>query len=139
MVQSVHHMSRRNPGRRTRWGLLAFVCLLAPGVLAACGGAELAPPVVQASVLVNQDKVPTRQLEVPVMLADNTHAGRVFLSMADVITGQCRFYVSDDNGYTWRKSAAPSLAPYTDCGPGKSQPLNWRTTMAQGSDGTLYV
>jgi hypothetical protein len=116
--------------------LLPFAFVL---LATACGSTQFTTPLVGASVFVNQDRELLRQFEVPVMLADKTRAGRVFLSAADVVSGQCRFYVSDDNGYNWRQSAAPSLSPYTDCGPGTSQPLNWRTTMAQAADGTLYV
>lgn len=105
----------------------------------ACGSTQFTTPLVGASVFVNHDAAFLRQLEAPVEVADNQHPRRVFLWATDVVTGTCRFYVSDDNGYGWRTGTAPSLAPYTDCGPGTSQPLNWRTTMAQAPDGTLYV
>ena len=138
MVQSGVSMRRRYaaPGRAFALGV---VLLLACIAVAGCGGTQLQTPIVGTSILVNQDRVLLRQLEVPVLRVDNAHPERVYLSSAEVSTGQCRFYVSNDRGYTWTKGTAPSLAPYTDCGPGKSQPLNWRTTMAQAPDGTLYL
>jgi hypothetical protein len=105
----------------------------------ACGSTQYTTPLVGASVFVNHESGFLRQLEAPVELADNQHPSRVFLWATEVVTGHCRFYVSDDNGYSWRSGTAPSLSPYTDCGPGSSQPLNFRTTMAQAPDGTLYV
>lgn len=131
-------MSRRKDGKVRRWGLLGFVCAVASVVMAACGS-SLQTPVVGASVRVTPIQPILRQNEMPVMLADHSVAGRVYLFNADVLNGQCQFFVSDNNGYTWRSTAAPNLAPYTDCGPGSSQPLNWRSTMVQGPDGAIYV
>ena len=113
----------------------------------AFGGMALAPlvavadtsPVVSASTQVNKDKALTRALEVPVLLADRSDPNLVYQFNVEMLNGQCRFYLSRDHGYTWTEGTAPSLPPYTDCGPGSSQPLNFRTTMAQASDGTLLL
>ena len=121
-----------------RWGLVGLACVLAPAVLAACGS-TLTTPVIGTSVRVTPITPLLRYDEMPVLLADSTVANRVYLFDADVLSGNCQFYVSNDAGYTWKSTTAPSLAPYTDCGPGSSQPLNWRSTMVQGPDGAVYV
>ena len=124
-------------GRRHSW-LLAAAAALVVVVLAGCGSA-LQTPVVGTNVLVSKYKSLLRYNEEPVLLADRSAAGRAYLFEGDVLNGNCQFYTSTNNGYSWTQASAPTLAPYTDCGPGSSQPLNWRATMAQGSDGALYV
>lgn len=119
---------------------LLLLTAVAMALVTACGSAStLSVPIVGASVLVNHDKTTTRQVEVPTLLAERNDPNLVYLSGVELRTGTCRFFTSTDHGYTWNEGTAPSLAPYTDCGPGSGQPLNFRTTMAEGSDGTLFL
>ncbi|MGH7687099.1 MAG: sialidase family protein [Candidatus Dormibacteria bacterium] len=131
-------MTRRKQGLSRRSGLLAFACVTVAVVLAGCGSA-LTTPIVSSSVAVTSTTPLLRQNEVPVMLADKNVANRAYMFNADVLNGKCQFFVSNDSGYTWRATSAPQLQPYTNCGPGSSQPLNWRSTMVQGPDGAIYV
>ena len=110
-------------------------------VVASCGSSSSAQtsPEVVTSVLVNQDKSIARNLEVPVLLTDRSDSSTVYLFGIELLTGECRFYTSTDRGYTWTKGTAPTLAPYTTCGPSGATPLNFRSTLAQGSDGTLFI
>lgn len=109
-------------------------------VLTACGASTLTTPIVGASVRVNTDNVALgNELDVPVLFAEKNDPNLMYLSGVELRTGTCRFYTSTDHGYTWTRGTAPSLEPYTDCGPGSGQPLNFRSTMAEGSDGTLFL
>lgn len=120
-------------------GLLALVTV-GTVVLTACGTSTLTTPIVGASVRVNTDSIALgNQLDVPTLFAERNDPNLIYLSGVELRTGTCRFYTSTDHGYTWTMGTAPSLAPYTDCGPGSGQPLNFRTTMAEGSDGTLLL
>lgn len=121
-------------------GLLVLITF-GMALVTACGSAStLTTPIVGSSVRVNQDKpVLAHQLEVPTLFAERNDPNLVYLSGVELRTGTCTFYTSTDHGYTWAQGTAPSLAPYTDCGPGSGQPLNFRTTMAEGSDGTLFL
>ncbi|MBV8528243.1 MAG: hypothetical protein JOZ75_08020, partial [Candidatus Dormibacteraeota bacterium] len=113
-------------------GLLA-VLTVGTVVLTACGTSTLTTPIVGASVRINTDSVALgNQLDVPTLFAEKNDPNLIYLSGVELRTGTCRFYTSTDHGYTWTKGTAPSLAPYTDCGPGSGQPLNFRTTMAEG-------
>ena len=125
--------------RRVTTGLLVLTAF-GLTVMTACGSATLSTPIIGASVMVNHDKVlPSHQLDVPTLFAERNDPNLVYLSGVELRTGTCKFYKSTDHGYTWTDGSAPSLAPYTDCGPGSGQPLNFRTTMAEGSDGTLFL
>ena len=92
-----------------------------------------------ASVQVDKDKAILRQLEVPVLFAEKNDPNLVYLSAVDLYSLKCRFFTTTDGGYTWTEGTAPSLAPYTDCSAGTGQPLNFRSSMAESSDGTLYL
>lgn len=125
-------------GRVTKGALLVVPFGLA--VMTACGSATLTTPVVGASVKVDKDSAALdHELEVPTLFAERNDPNLVYLSGCELRTGTARFFTSTDHGYTWNEGTAPSLAPYTDCGPGSGQPLNFRTTMAEGSDGTLFL
>lgn len=109
-------------------------------VLTACGTTTLTTPIIGASVKINNDSAAlASQLDVPTLFAERNDPNLIYLSGCELRTGTARFYTSTDHGYTWSQGTAPSLAPYTDCGPGSGQPLNFRTTMAEGSDGTLFI
>ena len=120
-------------------GLLALITV-GTVVLTACGTSTLTTPIVGASVKINNDNAAlANQLDVPVLFAERNDPNLIYLSGVELRTGKCRFFTSTDHGYTWNEGSAPSLAPYTDCGPGSGQPLNFRSTMAEGSDGTVFL
>ncbi|HET9051904.1 MAG TPA: sialidase family protein [Candidatus Dormibacteraeota bacterium] len=114
----------------------------AVAALTACGsssGSSLQTPIVGASVLVNHDRAVTRQLDVPTLFQDTKDASTLYLFGDELEAGDCRLYVSNDHGYTWTGVKAPSLPPYTDCGAESGHSVNFRTTFAEGSDGTLFL
>ena len=113
---------------------LAVVAIAALAV--ACGSTATAGPTAQGSVLVTNDKSITRTHEGPFLLVDRSNADTVYLSEAELQTGQCRFYISTNRGGTWTKGGSPNLAPY-NCTPGTGHPQSIRTNLAQASNGTL--
>ncbi|MDQ6846706.1 MAG: glycoside hydrolase [Candidatus Dormibacteraeota bacterium] len=124
---------------RRMCGILTAVSLAL--VLASCGSstaAQTSPEVVTA-VLVNQDKSIARNLEVPVMISDRSDPSTLYLFGVELLTAQCRFYTSTDRGYSWTMGTAPTLTPYTGCGASGSTPLNFRSSITQASDGTLFI
>ena len=124
--------------RLTTGALVGAVIAIA---VAGCGSSssQQTSPEVVTTVLVNKDKAIARNLEVPVLLADRSDSSTVYLFGVELLTGQCRFYTSADRGYTWTLGTAPSLTPYTFCGPGSARPVNFRASMVQGSEGTLFI
>ena len=121
-------------------GLVALVAVAAAAMTACGASSTLTTPIIGASVRITQDKpVLSDQIDVPVLFAERNDPNLIYLAGAELHNGVCRFFTSTDHGYTWTEGTAPSLAPYTDCGPGSGQPLNFRSTMAEGSDGTLFL
>lgn len=104
----------------------------------ACGGTPVASgPVASMPVLVSLDKTITHTLEGPDLLVDRSNPSTVYLSDAELQTGECRFFSSTDRGTTWAKGGSPNLSPYS-CSPGTGHPQSIRTHLAQASDGSLY-
>lgn len=108
-------------------------------LLAACGAGPT-PIVASAgpSVGVALDKTITRTHEAMSLLVDRNRAATVYMSEAELQTGQCRFNTSTDGAMTWVRGTAPSLAPYSNCSVAPGQPQNIRTELKQAPDGTLY-
>lgn len=127
--------------RAARVSAGALLALMASVMVAASGSAAAAPrsPEVVTNVPVNQAKPLARNLEEPELLADRSNPTTVYLFGLELLSGECRFYTSTDRGYTWTMGTPPSLPPYTKCGPSGRPPLNFRSTLTQGPDGTLYI
>ena len=102
----------------------------------ACGSTATAGPTAQASVLVTNDKAITRTHDGPFLLVDRSNPDTVYLSEAELQSGQCRFYSSTNHGRSWTKGASPNLAPFS-CSPGTGHPQSIRTDLVQASNGTL--
>ena len=118
---------------KRRIGLVVAAAALAA---MACGSAAGAGPIARPSIQVTTDRGLTRTHEGPFLLVDRTNRDTVYLSEAELQTGQCRFYTSNDRGATWARGASPNLPPF-NCSPGTGHPQSIRTHLAQASDGTL--
>ncbi|MDQ3978226.1 MAG: glycoside hydrolase, partial [Actinomycetota bacterium] len=102
------------------------------------GAARPAP-----NVWVNaKDKVQplSRNHEAPAVLIDRDEPNTVYLAESEMISGECRFYVSTDRGASWQPEEAPKLEPFTrNCAMGYASSQNIRTELQQGRDGTIYL
>ncbi|MGH9222595.1 MAG: sialidase family protein [Acidimicrobiales bacterium] len=126
--------------RKVRLGSCLMVLALAAG---ACSSDEATGPAeASKNVQVDQfDKVlPLSRLhEGPAILIDKDDPDIVYLANSEMVTGECRFYVSVNRGISWRQENAPVLKPFTDnCAQGNATSQNLRTELQQGPDGTIY-
>jgi hypothetical protein len=122
------------------WATAAVVLAL---VAASCGsddGKGRARPA--SNVWVNaRDRVQplSRAHEAPALLIDRDDPNTVYLAETEMVTGECRFYVSTDRGASWQPETAPKLEPFTrNCAQGYATSQNIRTELQQGPDGTIY-
>lgn len=133
-----------------------FAVLVALAVSAsACGSGGDEPATAAPGVLVTDDTALTRTHEAPYLLVDADDPDTVYLSEAELQTGDCRLYVSTDRGGTWAPveqtvdspletegpaevDPAPEVEAHPDCGLGTAPSQNIRTELEQAPDGTLY-
>lgn len=120
--------------------LLALLIVGAFAALAtgACGREVTRGEPVGNGIRVTTADSATRNHEVPSLLRDRNDADTFYLAEVELLQGSCEFYRSTDAGRTWQPGAAPTRAPYTDCGLGSTGPTNIRTELDQAPDGTLY-
>lgn len=86
----------------------------------------------------NTARLYTRAHEAPDLLRDNSNPDVLYLSEVELLSGDCRFYRSTDQGDSWTEMPAPRLEPFTNCGMGAVGPQNIRTELKQAADGTIY-
>jgi hypothetical protein len=141
-------------GREALSGVgVAAVGLLTLGVL---GFGDEVPSQDRTDVQVTADASLSRTHEASRLLVDREDPSQAYLAEADMQSGDCRLYTSDDAGASWQPAEAtvdspleqndpdapiepaPEAAPHTDCSLGASGPQNIRTDLAQAPDGTLY-
>ena len=133
-----------------------FTVLVAVAVAAsACGSEGSQPTVAAPAVLVTDDTALTRTHEAPDLLVDGDNPDTVYLSEAELQTGDCRLYVSTDRGGSWAAAEqtvdspleteqpaeadpAPEVEEHPNCGLGTAPSQNIRTELQQAPDGTLY-
>lgn len=119
------------------------------------GGSQV-PNEVGPDVQVTDDTALTRTHEASYLLPDMNNPDVAYLSEAELQTGDCRLYRSQDRGGSWAPVAttvdspleqedpevaaepAPEVEPFVDCSLGSVTPQNIRTELRQASDGTLY-
>src|SRR5919202_4786369 len=88
-----------------------------------------------------KDKVQplSRDHEAPALLIDQDNPDTVYLAESEMVSGECRFYVSTNRGATWQPEEAPKLEPFTrNCAMGYAGSQNIRTELLQAPDGTIY-
>lgn len=123
-------------------------------VVQACGSDEeltgAAP-----DVIVTDDQTVTRTHEAPSLLVDQDDSETVYLSESELQSGDCRFYVSNDQGQSWtveestvdspvESEKAPATPPspevegHSNCTLGTAGAQNIRTELDQAPGGTIY-
>lgn len=124
-------------------------------VAQACGSGERSPAAAAPDVLVTNDTTVTRNHEAPYLLIDGDDPDTVYLSESELQSGDCRFYVSNDQGQTWTAEPgtvdspvetekgpgappAPELTDHSNCSLGTAGAQNIRTELDQAPDGTIY-
>jgi hypothetical protein len=122
--------------------------------LPACGSGGGEPTSAAPDVLVTDDATVSRTHEASFLLVDRDDPDTVYLSESELQSGDCRFYVSTDQGRSWAAEEttvdspvetekpdnappSPELPPATDCTLGSGS-QNIRTELKQAPDGTLY-
>ena len=121
--------------------VLALVALaLLAGSCASEEGKGQARPAPAVFVNRNDPVLPlSRAHEGPALVVDKDDPNLLYLAETEMVTGECRFYVSTDRGASWRPEQAPKLEPFTrNCAMGYATSQNLRTELQQGPDGTLY-
>ncbi len=120
----------------------------------ACGSSGGEPTSATPDVLVTDDAAVSRTHEASFLMIDEDDADTVYLSESELQTGDCRLYVSTNQGGTWSAveetvdslvetekdpgaEQSPEVAPHTDCTLGSGS-QNIRTELDQAPDGTLY-
>src|SRR5205085_2055791 len=125
---------------KVRVGLVMVGLALVTGACSSTSAKGPATP--SKNVQVDQfDKVLplSRDHEGPALLIDQRDPRTVYLGDTEMTTGQCRFYVSANQGLSWRQENAPFLLPYTqNCAQGYAISQNLRQELVQGPDGTIY-
>ena len=126
--------------RKVQAGLLVVGLALVAGACSSTEAKGAATP--SKNVQVDQfDKVLplSRDHEGPALLIDKDDPNTVYLGNTEMTTGECRFYVSTNQGLSWRQENAPVLLPYTkNCAQGRATSQNLRQELSQGPDGTIY-
>lgn len=125
--------------------------------MSACGsgGGDPGDPTSAApSVLVTDDATVSRTHEASFLLIDGDDPETVYLSESELQSGDCRLYMSTNQGGTWSAveetvdspvetgkgpgaDQSPEVAPHTDCTLGSGS-QNIRTELKQAPDGPLY-
>ena len=126
--------------RRMRAGFGVLTLAL---VMGACSSTTASGPATPAkNVQVDQfDKVLplSRSHEGPAIVIDKDDPNIVYMGNTEMYSGECRFYVSTNQGLSWKQENAPTLLPYTkNCAQGRATSQNLRQELSQGPDGTLY-
>ncbi|MGH9222943.1 MAG: sialidase family protein [Acidimicrobiales bacterium] len=120
-------------------GAQRFLMVLAIGLVAAGCSSPSTSLEVGRPVVVTDERVRlSRTYEAPSLLVDNQDPDSVYLAAVDLQSGENRFYVSTNQGRTWKQSAGPKLEPFTDGGLGAGNPKNVRTELAQDAKGTIF-
>jgi hypothetical protein len=123
--------------------LLVSVIVLALGAAACSSDSASGPAEAAKNVQVDAfDKVLplSRAHEGPALLIDKDDPDTVYLANSEMISGECRFYVSVNRGASWRQENAPVLEPFTkNCAQGYATSQNLRTELQQGPDGTIFL
>ncbi|MGH9278587.1 MAG: sialidase family protein [Acidimicrobiales bacterium] len=126
--------------RRNNVGAGIIAVLLLAGACSSGSSTGPAEAAKNAQVDVNDKLLPVARIhEGPALLIDRNNPNTVYLGETEMVSGECRFYVSLDGGLTWRPENAPVLEPYTkNCAMGIATSQNLRQELVQGPDGTIY-
>jgi hypothetical protein len=116
----------------------ALSVLVLTTVAVGCSDRPARTEVGRSVVVTDEPTRLSRTHEAPSLLVDRKDPDTVYLAEVELQAGENRFYVSTNRGATWKQSAGPKLAPFTDGGLGAGNPKNIRTELHQDSKGTVY-